>query len=108
MEAEGNDSYFFLILLLRELDSLIHLIACVLSEYIFKIIIYLFYLPSMLLIKISQLKAALKLTKADKIKLLHQLTFDLDENRQDRKNLQNFTGFLFQLDSDEFKTKLGE
>lgn len=60
----------------------------------------------MLLVEILQLKAVLKLEKADKIKLLHQLIFDSDENWQNRKNLRNFEGFQFQLDSDEFKAKL--
>lgn len=60
----------------------------------------------MYLEEIPQIKAALKLAKANKIKLLHQLIFGIDKDRLNRKNLRKFQGFNFDVDSDEFTIKL--
>lgn len=70
---------------------------------------FLFYSVNrlnMLLVDIVQVKTGLKIAKADKIKLLHQLVFTTDKNSQNRVNLRIFTVFQFQIDDDAFTAKL--
>lgn len=51
-------------------------------------------------------KTVLKVAKADKIKLIHQIIFTTDKNWQNRENVDEFTSFQFQIDDDVFTVKL--
>lgn len=60
----------------------------------------------MLLNEIPNISVMLKLTLANKVKLLHQFIFYKDDLRLNRKNFRNFQGFDFAVNSAEFQTKL--
>ena len=60
----------------------------------------------MKLIDIKELEVVLKELKSSKIKLFHKLIFDEDGDRNNRKRLREFSGFPFEIGSDEFKQKI--
>ena len=62
----------------------------------------------MKLIDIKELEVILKDAKSSKIKLLHKLIFDEDGDRNNRKRLREFSGFSFEIGSEEFKQKINE
>lgn len=60
----------------------------------------------MLLNEIPKISVMLKLTKANKVKILHQFIFYKYDLRLNQKNFRNFQGFDFAVNIAEFQTKL--
>ncbi|GBL70898.1 hypothetical protein AVEN_113227-1 [Araneus ventricosus] len=56
---------------------------------------------------IQEISTALKNCKTEKIKILHKFLFGSLGDRSNRKRIREFMGFDFQVDSEEFKKKLG-
>ncbi|GBM93141.1 hypothetical protein AVEN_27381-1 [Araneus ventricosus] len=56
---------------------------------------------------IQEISTALKNCKTEKIKILHKFLFGSLGDRSNRKRIREFIGFDFQVESDEFKEKLG-
>ena len=62
----------------------------------------------MKLIDIKELEVVLKDAKSSTIKLFHKLIFDEDGDCNNRKKLCEFSGFLFEIASEEFKQKINK
>lgn len=60
------------------------------------------------LIDFKELEVSLKTEKSSKIVSLHKLIFGTQGDRKNRQRIRNFSGFHFEIGSDEYENKLAK